>query len=92
MQKSHEVVNEKKYKLFPDIHFPYILSISYPQQFQEKKLEEKLSKFLDILKKLHINIQFADSLEQMLSYEKFMKEILSNKRKLEKHEIVALIE
>lgn len=44
------------------------------------------------LKKLHINIPFVDALEQMLSYVKFMKEILSNKRRLEEHETVMLTE
>ena len=49
-------------------------------------------KFLDIFKKLHINIPFTDALEQMPSYVKFMKEILSNKRKLGEHETVMLTE
>ncbi|KAI3445417.1 hypothetical protein Pfo_002082 [Paulownia fortunei] len=34
----------------------------------------QFSKFLDVFKKLHINIHFADALEQMPSYMKFMKE------------------
>ena len=45
-----------------------------------------------MFKKLHINIPFADALEQMPSYVKFMKEILSNKRRLSDFEIVNLIE
>ena len=43
-------------------------------------------------KKLHINILFADALEQMPSYVKFMKDILSRKRRLDDFEIVKLIE
>ncbi|XP_024021582.1 uncharacterized protein LOC112091651 [Morus notabilis] len=57
-----------------------------------RKLDKQFSKFLDVFKKLHINIPFADALEQMPSYVKFMKEILSNKRKLEEYETVALTE
>ena len=45
-----------------------------------------------MFKKLHINIPFADALEQMPSYVKFMKEILSNKRRLSDFETVNLIE
>jgi hypothetical protein len=41
---------------------------------------------------LQINIHFADALEQMPSYVKFLKDILSNKRKLEEYETVALTE
>ena len=41
---------------------------------------------------MQINIHFADALEQMPSYVKFLKDILSNKRKLEEYEIVALTE
>ncbi|XP_062112832.1 uncharacterized protein LOC133823987 [Humulus lupulus] len=46
----------------------------------------------EVFKKLHINIPFAEALEQMPSYVKFMKEILSKKRKLEDYETVALTE
>ena len=47
---------------------------------------------MEIFKKLHINIPFANALEQMPSYIKFMKDILANKRKLSDYETVALSE
>ena len=47
---------------------------------------------MDIFKKLHISIPFAEALEKMSGYVKFMKDILSNKRKLGDYEIVALSE
>ena len=34
---------------------------------------------MEVFKKLHINIPFIDALEQMPSYVKFMKDILSKK-------------
>ena len=43
-----------------------------------------------MFKKLHINIPFAEALEKMPSYVKFMKDILSKKRKLGDYETVAL--
>jgi len=56
------------------------------------KLDLQFGKFLAVLKKLYISIPFTDALSQMPSYAKFLKEILSNKRKLEEHETVALTE
>ena len=56
------------------------------------KLDLQFGKFLEVLKKLYINIPFATALSQMRSYAKFLKEILSKKRKLKEHETVALTE
>ena len=47
---------------------------------------------MEVFKKLHMNIPFADALEQMPSYVKFMKDILSQKRRLAYFETVNLIE
>ena len=47
---------------------------------------------MDILKKLHINIPFDEALYQMPGYMKFMKDILSKKRKLGDYENVTLLE
>ena len=71
---------------------PYVPPIPFPQRLKKKNLDKQFSKFLEVFKKLHINIPFADALEQMPSYMKFMKEILSNKRKLEEFETVCLTE
>ncbi|PIN15036.1 DNA-directed DNA polymerase [Handroanthus impetiginosus] len=45
-----------------------------------------------VFKKLHINIPFAEALEQIPSYVKFMKDILLKKRHLGDYETVALTE
>ena len=58
---------------------PYVPPIPFPQRLKKKNLDRQFSKFLEVFKKLHINIPFADALEQMPSYVKFIKEILSNK-------------
>ena len=47
---------------------------------------------MEVFKKLHINIPLVDALEQMPSYVKFMKDILSRKRRLSKFETVNLTE
>ena len=47
---------------------------------------------MEVFKKLHINIPFADALEQMPGYVKLIKDILSRKRRLSDFETVNLIE
>ena len=68
------------------------IPVSYPQRLKKHKLDKQFTKFMDVFKKLHINIPFADALEQMTSYVKFMKDILSQKRRLADFETVNLIE
>lgn len=68
----------------------YVPPMPFPQRLQKVKANKQFSKFLEVFKKLQINIPFADALEQMPSYVKFMKEILSRKRKLEDFKTVAL--
>ncbi|XP_073120869.1 uncharacterized protein [Henckelia pumila] len=66
--------------------------LPYPQRFKKKVLDEQFAKFLEIFKKLHINIPFADALLQMPNYAKFLKEVMSRKSKLEEFETVNLTE
>ncbi|XP_073291028.1 uncharacterized protein [Primulina huaijiensis] len=67
-------------------------NLPYPQRFKKKGLDDLFAKFLDIFKKVHINIPFADALEQMPNYAKFIKDVLSKKRKLQEFETVKLTE
>ena len=69
-----------------------IAQIPYPQRLKKHKLDKQFTKFMEVFKKLHINIPFADALEQMPSYVKFMKDILSQKRRLADFETVNLTE
>ena len=55
-------------------------------------MDEQFSKFLNIFKKLEINIPFADALAQISNYARFMKEIMSNKKKLDLVGKVSLFE
>ncbi|XP_060961611.1 uncharacterized protein LOC133031876 [Cannabis sativa] len=77
---------------FPPIGIDHHVKIPYPQRLRKTNLDKQFTKFLEVFKRLHINIPFAEALEQMSSYVKFMKEILSRKRKMEDYETVALIE
>jgi Aspartyl protease len=69
---------------------PYKPPIPFPQRLAKVKKNKKIGKFVELLNKLHINIPFIEALTQMPSYAKFLKEILSNKKKFEECETVAL--
>jgi len=66
--------------------------LPFPQRFAKAKLDCEFGKFLDMLEKLYVNVPFLEVLSQMLLYAKFLKEILSKKRKIDEHEAVALDE
>ena len=68
----------------------YEPQVPFPQRLQKAKLEEQFSRFLDMFKKIEINIRFSEALTQMSLYAKFMKEILSRKRKIVEEGIVSL--
>ena len=69
----------------------YEPQVPFPQRLQRAKLEEQFSRFLNIFKKIEINIPFSEALTQMPLYAKFMKEIFSRKRKIVEEGIVSLI-
>ena len=62
----------------------------FPQRLQKAKREEQFSRFLDIFKKIEINIPFVEVINQIPNYAKFMKEILNKKRKIDEEGIVNL--
>ncbi|XP_062100899.1 uncharacterized protein LOC133806827 [Humulus lupulus] len=64
--------------------------LPFPQRFQKQKKDGQFKKFLDMLRQLHINIPLVEALEQMPNYVKFMKDILTKKRRLGEFETVAL--
>ena len=68
----------------------YNPSVPFPQRLQKEKLEEQFSKFLNMFKKIEINIPFSEALTQMPHYAKFIKDLLSKKRKFVEEGIVSL--
>ncbi|XP_039118622.1 uncharacterized protein LOC120254609 [Dioscorea cayenensis subsp. rotundata] len=64
--------------------------VSYPSRLKQDKDEAQFKKFLNIFKELHINIPIIEALAQMPKYAKFLKELLTNKRKLEEQGTVVL--
>ena len=68
----------------------YNPQVSFPQRLQKEKLEEQFSKFLNMFKKIEMNIPFSEALTQMSHYAKFMKDILSRKKRIAKEGVVSL--
>ena len=83
LEKNSEQKQKKKVKV-------YTPAVPFPQRIQKEKKEEQFSKFLEIFKKIEINIPFAEAINQMPDYEKFMKEILNKKKKIAGEGIVNL--
>ncbi|XP_058749721.1 uncharacterized protein LOC131622698 [Vicia villosa] len=62
---------------------PYKPPISFPQRLKNTKTENQFQKFIKVIEKLHVEIPFTEAITQIPSYVKFLKDILSNKRRLD---------
>nr|XP_033511226.1 uncharacterized protein LOC108944582 [Nicotiana tomentosiformis] len=82
--------NPKEYLKSISLRSGKSLDDLYADREEKPQEVEKVNE--DILKQLYINIPFTDALMQMPSYAKFLKEILSSKRKLEDVSVVKLTE
>ncbi|XP_037494643.1 uncharacterized protein LOC119370474 [Jatropha curcas] len=95
-EKKKEKEEEKKAPIIDLVEKeevkPYIPPIPFPQRLKKTQDDQSFMKFLDVFKKLQINIPFAEALAQMPSYAKFLKEILSKKRKIDDQGMVKLTE
>jgi 16S rRNA G527 N7-methylase RsmG len=65
--------------------------IPYLQRLANKKLDKQCARFVELLKKLNVNILFTNVVTQIRTYVKKLKDILSNRRKLDE-KIVTLNE
>ncbi|KAL0368337.1 UNVERIFIED_CONTAM: hypothetical protein Scaly_1052600 [Sesamum calycinum] len=88
-EEPQEEIKGSPPKLNLDAIPPYI---PYHPRILKSNLDKQFEKCLEIFKKIHINIPLIDALSQMPSYVKFLKEVISNKRKWEGREAVKLNE
>ncbi|KAJ9535979.1 LOW QUALITY PROTEIN: hypothetical protein OSB04_un000855 [Centaurea solstitialis] len=56
-------------------------NVPYPARLAKAKLEAKLGKFLEMMRKLHITIPFMDAITEIPTYAKFLKDLISTKRR-----------
>ncbi|XP_061341109.1 uncharacterized protein LOC133287495 [Gastrolobium bilobum] len=62
----------------------------YPIKSKQQAQKQQHARFLEMFKKLQINIPFAEALANIPNYAKFMKDLLSRKHMLQEFETVAL--
>ncbi|XP_025640968.1 uncharacterized protein [Arachis hypogaea] len=83
------LVDLEQYPVKPKA-FEYKPKMPYLQRLQKASKDKQFSRFLEVFRKYQINILFAEALEQMPLYAKFMKELLTNKKNWKESETVML--
>ncbi|XP_039118130.1 uncharacterized protein LOC120254044 [Dioscorea cayenensis subsp. rotundata] len=85
---SHDkVIEPRSEKNHMQEYQPRVL---YPTRLKRDKDDTQFKKFLEMIKQLRINIPLIEAFAQMPKYEKFMKELLTNRKKLEESLTVSL--
>ncbi|XP_058745990.1 uncharacterized protein LOC131618849 [Vicia villosa] len=67
-----------------------IQNLPYPHAPSRKENARHYARFMDIFKQLQINIPFAEALEHMPKYAKFLKDILTKKKRYPDNETIML--
>ena len=65
-------------------------AVPFPQRLQKSRIEEQFARFLKTFHKLEISMPFTEVVTQMPLYSKFLKEILSKKRRIAEEGVVNL--
>ena len=65
-------------------------AVPFPQRLQKSRIEEQFARFLKTFQKLEISMPFTEVVTQMPLYAKFLKEILSKKRRIAEEGVVNL--
>ncbi|KAI3827869.1 hypothetical protein L1987_01957 [Smallanthus sonchifolius] len=70
----------------------YLSRVPYPARFLPCKHAREYGTFLDMFRQLKDNLPLIETLQRMPKYGKFLKDLLSNKKKLEEGSKVSLSE
>jgi hypothetical protein len=65
--------------------------LPFPQRIKKPTMDEQFGKFVEVIKKLNVNIPFLEAM-QVQTYAKYLKDILNNKRPLPTTDMVKLKE
>ena len=71
---------------------PYQPPLPFPGRARQDEHNEDYNKSLEHIKSLEINIPFIESVAQMPKYAKFLKDLLTNRKKMEEASKVGLNE
>ncbi|XP_072064379.1 uncharacterized protein [Arachis hypogaea] len=88
-RKGKQVMEEHPQEQRKEVK-PYIPPLPYPQRLQRELKDQQFLKFLEVFKKLEINLLLAEASEKMPLYAKFLKELINKKRSWNEKEIVVL--
>jgi hypothetical protein len=88
-QKEEEGDNQKEGDAEPSTVTPVVKELPralvpkapYPERLQAPKNRGKLEDILEVFKQVQINIPFLDAIQQIPSYAKFLKDLVTVKRK-----------
>ena len=80
-EKEEELEGKKERVDRKDIHDSRP-AVPFPQRLQKSKIGEQFARFLKTFQKLEISMPFTEVVTQMPLYAKFLKDILSKKRKI----------
>ncbi|GKB37950.1 hypothetical protein Tco_0882892 [Tanacetum coccineum] len=92
VEKEAEPLPKKPTHANPPPLKAYKPKIPYPQHLHKEKMEARYAKFLDMIKEVRINVPLVDVLAGMPNYGKFLKDLVSNKSKMEQISDVFLTE
>jgi len=67
---------------------PPITHLPYPHGPTRKDKQRQFIRFLDMIKRLQINVPFTKAMDQILTYAKFMKNFLTKNMRIHEDEIV----
>jgi hypothetical protein len=70
----------------------FVPKAPYPKRLQVPKKGEKFEDILEVFKQVQINIPFLDAIQQIPSYAKFLKDLITMKRKMNVPKKAFLIE
>lgn len=84
--KSHPL---QVFKSGSNTHVP---PIPFPRRFATKKKEHSDKDILEVLSKVQVNIPLLDTIKQIPRYAKFIKDLCTNKRKLDEAKFIAISE
>ncbi|KAJ9542483.1 hypothetical protein OSB04_028989 [Centaurea solstitialis] len=62
----------------------------FPKRFEQSKKEKEDKEIMDIFRKVEVNIPLLDAIKQVPRYDKFLKELCTNKKKLTGNEKVSM--
>ena len=86
-RKKEQQQEEKRSKKKAQNSMP---AVPFPQRLQKSKIEEQFARLLKTFQKLEISMPFTEVVTQMPLYAKFLKEILSKKRRIAEEGVVNL--